>query len=680
MAALSFLAFLWFGSRDNTSWRRIALGGWMTRAIAISSLAIRTGASLQEIVATAMLAALALECAKVPLQDIAPFSMLRNGNSGPLQLSYLLLRWMGREWIQWVVPSLSLLLLMVGTAIQFSSTILLSDLGLVAIPGRLSVTSLSTNFDYMLATGGRSIPIILGTTSWTQRAPFYPTFAEYSEPPVYGEDGIVDTGMTLRAFMPFADEESRSSIYNFTGKTTVLDTRVICMRPEFTDISLDLSVDSYPALVGNVLPSSNLSQIALMGLGGGNPFGCTLSPLNGWPLVLCQPNEVQVGAVKDNFTVNWAGELISPFRPPADARPSITSGIGKYGTTYLAVNITNHSPQWINTTSYGMNKTLPATSEAPDSEWMVFTFGPLYDPLVTVSVSICYSSWDAADLNITALGSAAGLSEPNRTYTYANGFGLIELRKQLGQMTPRGDWSQSHSERGILTLQKRDSWLPGDGEASTPAYPGFTDDELPYLNGFARMAGLYGSLVSNDNFSAKFDNEIDPVYTLTHPDRSVMYLLTPDLVIQALVQEILQSGGGLAFMVQSLITVLSSITYYQQLPAFNQVNDISLEQYTQVTSPSKFAGFVSVASIVVFHEALVVVICLLFFTMTSVSSLGTAWQAAAQIRGPAVDKYVNNAAFLRDSKVREQMKRDGVDKKLYRIRMTVDRRRTEVVD
>jgi hypothetical protein len=133
-------------------------------------------------------------------------------------------------------------------------------------------------------------------------------------------------------------------------------------------------------------------------------------------------------------------------------------------------------------------------------------------------------------------------------------------------------------------------------------------------------------------------------------------------------------------MVQSLITVLSSITYYQQLPAFNQVNDISLEQYTQVTSPSKFAGFVSVASIVVFHEALVVVICLLFFTMTSVSSLGTAWQAAAQIRGPAVDKYVNNAAFLRDSKVREQMKRDGVDKKLYRIRMTVDRRRTEVVD
>ena len=273
VAALSFPAFLWFGSHDNTSWRRIALGGWMTRAVAISSLVIRTGASLQEIVATAMLAALALERAKVPLHDIAPFSMLRNSNSGPLQLSYLLIRWMGKEWIQWVVPSLSLLLLMAGTAIQFSSTILLSDLGPVAIPGRLSVKSLSTNFDYVPVTGGRSIPIILGSTSWTQRAPFYPAFAEYSEPPVYGGDGTVDTGMTLRAFMPFADEGGRSSRYNFTGKTTVLDTRVICTRPEFTDISLDLSVASYPALVGNVLPLSNLSQIASMGLGRGNPFG-----------------------------------------------------------------------------------------------------------------------------------------------------------------------------------------------------------------------------------------------------------------------------------------------------------------------------------------------------------------------------------------------------------------------
>jgi hypothetical protein len=37
VAALSVPAFLWFGSRDNTSWRRIALGTWMTRAVAISS-------------------------------------------------------------------------------------------------------------------------------------------------------------------------------------------------------------------------------------------------------------------------------------------------------------------------------------------------------------------------------------------------------------------------------------------------------------------------------------------------------------------------------------------------------------------------------------------------------------------------------------------------------------------
>jgi hypothetical protein len=45
--------------------------------------------------------------------------MLWNSNSGPLQLSYVLIRWMGKEWIQSVVPGLSLLLLMADAAIQF---------------------------------------------------------------------------------------------------------------------------------------------------------------------------------------------------------------------------------------------------------------------------------------------------------------------------------------------------------------------------------------------------------------------------------------------------------------------------------------------------------------------------------------------------------------------------------
>jgi hypothetical protein len=242
----------------------------------------------------------------------------------------------------------------------------------------------------------------------------------------------MDTGMTLRAFVPFANERGRLSIYNFTGKTTVLETRVICTRPEFTDISLDLSMGGYPALVGNFLPSSDLSQLASMGLGRGNTFGCTLGPLIGWPLVLCQPNEARVGAVKDQFTVNWAGELISPFRPPADARPSTTSGIGKYGTTYLAANVTNHSPQWIETTFSTRTRHCQQHQRRLTTNGIVFTFGPRYDPLVTVGVSICLSSWDAADLNITVPDPAAGLSEPNRTYTYANGFRLSELRKQPG--------------------------------------------------------------------------------------------------------------------------------------------------------------------------------------------------------------------------------------------------------
>lgn len=58
----------------------------------------------------------------------------------------------------------------------------------------------------------------------------FPAFAEYCEPP-YEAEGIRDTGLTLRAFLPFPTAQERQTMTSYSGRTTVMDSRVTCQIP-----------------------------------------------------------------------------------------------------------------------------------------------------------------------------------------------------------------------------------------------------------------------------------------------------------------------------------------------------------------------------------------------------------------------------------------------------------------
>src|SRR5256885_1301591 len=57
LAAVGFVAFLWFSGPENTIWQMIMVNGWVTRAVSVSTLCIRNAVDFQAVVATAMLAA-----------------------------------------------------------------------------------------------------------------------------------------------------------------------------------------------------------------------------------------------------------------------------------------------------------------------------------------------------------------------------------------------------------------------------------------------------------------------------------------------------------------------------------------------------------------------------------------------------------------------------------------------
>lgn len=83
-----------------------------------------------------------------------------------------------------------------------------------------------------------SYPIQMRQTTWRQSPPGYPTFAQYREESP-AEEGIDDTGVLLRAFVPFLETSSRESLRSYSGKAVVLGSRVSCQAPILEDLHYD---------------------------------------------------------------------------------------------------------------------------------------------------------------------------------------------------------------------------------------------------------------------------------------------------------------------------------------------------------------------------------------------------------------------------------------------------------
>ena len=90
LAVVGFLGFLWFADLSNSTWHRIMVTGWATRAVSISTLVLRSAIDLQAGVAAAMLAAIILESTSVQLRNAAKVSTMRASSPQPRALLELI--------------------------------------------------------------------------------------------------------------------------------------------------------------------------------------------------------------------------------------------------------------------------------------------------------------------------------------------------------------------------------------------------------------------------------------------------------------------------------------------------------------------------------------------------------------------------------------------------------------
>lgn len=660
LSVLGFLWFLWEADHNNKTWHRIAAKNWMTRTVALSSLVLRTSMSMQASTATSMLAGLALENTQILLLHFASVSMMRNTNAGPYMLSWLIFKAFLKDpwrWRRALIPTLILVLVITSTLSQFTSTTLLADLKPGTVPGYNSSETTATNFH----TVDGSTPFTLRGTVWTKKPPFYPTFAEYHEVPSDAPEDKSDTGLTLRAFLPVPGQEARSSLRTFSGLATVLDSRVQCLRPQLT---LERGHFATGTLALNGSISASGSQSA--------NFSCVIPQ----PLSDSDGNTSDEWQIAVTYLSTFSNASTAPVR--SEFRP-LTSP-SQYGMEFVVVNVTAGSTsEWLQILGDdgGEFGDFGAAGVAPvlysnRQEWLDLLFTK--NASLIMSVSLCYASYDTTDLAVQ-VSSGSNRTEPvprydplKRSYDYSN------IRSQLGQIL-NGQHMQSPDERGVLSLSKRGSWEPGPGD----------DANSSWLQAAVELS-LVGDPVDTQYLDTTTSTESPNItayfFSATEyskQDWEAIPRLSPDPSVIALFQQILKDQGGIAFAIQSILTIFTSMSYYDQLQQFNNADKITTTSFVVVSKPASLRGIIAVTIVASVHMVLIAYVIYHFLFNSSISTIGNAWQTVAQVVQGEAKQLVDGARLATDDKVEDMVRNRRWKRRFVGLRVSADRTDVELI-
>jgi len=241
-----------------------------------------------------------------------------------------------------------------------------------------------------------------------------------------------------------------------------------------------------------------------------------------------------------------------------------------------------------------------------------------------------------------SISSNSNRTEPAATFDLVHSiYGFREIRDQLGQ----GPDALSLENRGVLRLEKRPSWVANDSELPPPLVE-------PFVRDFADMKGSTEAAMTS-NYTAF-------MWQGTTPDSQVSSFVVPDPMHVWLLQEILTTGGSVAFALQSMITVLSGMAYYDQIAQFNNNQTIEVAYFVTANTPQRHWGLLAVCILLAIHLVLVIIVVTVFARKSRYSMLGNTWQGLSQAATEETRQYLAVASMMTDSEMEERMNKDGL--------------------
>ncbi|KAI0404455.1 hypothetical protein F4802DRAFT_598152 [Xylaria palmicola] len=649
LAGIAFLSLLWFGYGDAPEaadaprlWRQIALKDWMTRTITISSLVLRSVVSFQVALCTSMIAALVLEKRLTRKSDVAYLSITRSISDGPRKLVQLLLcsgSWSVLAYVElWLISLLALVML----ALQFSSTLLLSDIHSYVIVGdeeRTPVANFGTFTGFFDGSGD------LATLEVDRNNPANTIFGEarmdYDVTPTVS--GLSDTGVVQRSYLPFVGSENRTSVRSYRGPTLVINSRVTCVPPlmkgHFSSRDPNYADVDVGHLLGNVKYGESIRK-AKEGVG---PL-CDTRGCESVPFDCSVPSTFYNGYRQSNFCFI---ETVGRNSQELFDLLSI-SELEYYGDREMdpwAVNSTMFLVFRSNVNVFDWGDQLdlhPLPPASTSGEWSKFeiTKGQ------SVDISLCFSRIFVQPRYVSIVAHEQ-THEPTVEWD-----GLTRKHNTTAVstfMNPQGPHSVP-SRRGVMDMEVISELKSSKNDVKRPYNP-----PPPRLTALV----LYRTILQT------ITNNLTPGSMsgcIFCSDWSIPGSLENELVFT----DNIEATGRAAVALHSHFASEASIAYNGLLKVFNVTQPVDLAATISVRTPGpcsehQCSGFISVTTLLCVHLVIVVVITMLFVGQARFSRLSNTWHAISQLVSEELEDFLDRGNNAKDKPIKKALKRDGMD-------------------
>jgi hypothetical protein len=306
-------------------------------------------------------------------------------------------------------------------------------------------------------------------------------------------------------------------------------------------------------------------------------------------------------------------------------------------------------------TGKGLN--LPVTNMSSPGPWTTVSTHYL-----TWDISLCYSGWDIADLDVS-IYSNINRTEPILHWNNETFHTTPDIHSQLGELNS----SALPEARGILRLAKKESWHPKPEDA-------IANSVMPFVKQFADLTTLatlqHGkSYIYNLPVTALLLPPIAPDDVELGYNRTVVSQV--DYVLSSFALQTLEKRGP-ARMLSSLITMLSSMAYYDQMPQFSKSANTTQVYFATVLYPQSHLGYWAVMVVLAVHLGLVCCIALAFAIYSHHTLLGNHWQSIAQLLGPETEALAGKTRMATDGDVKRALVLSGHDDVRVEVRMLKD--------
>ncbi|KAM0492351.1 hypothetical protein ACHAP8_010038 [Fusarium lateritium] len=660
LAASAFLVFIWYGAAlarwqlpRPKLWDSIVFDDNAARVVTLCSAAIRVAMDFQIGLLAASMAAIIIETTGTRLSDLVSLSLSRAfiESASPWDVFLIARHRTSRKAVSvnWVIPLLSFV---VGSAMTFASTIMLSDFNMFQIAAPRTTRSIALGFDLKKAMADPA-----GTSFWQSKPQAHWRFAETRLNATENNSTlkhVYDTGDIYQASLPFDTMEDRASLQYYEGPAIVTNSRTVCVAPTFTNATIEYQYTGSELTEGLYLhaevdtlaswdsgPRINGSQVAQITCRLNNYWDETS---DSWPLSICSfPN-------LDTSAVNMS------LKDPLSGRPyTFQSVLLLNASSILNLNIV--IPYWTGSTENWA--TVAAIDDLQMDKFVMdgpWTAAFAANGSEILQATVCFTAPTMPLLyNVTMSGKAI-LSEPRSEAKLkevkqksANGTKYLE---QLGI----GGSASDLMARGILDLKVH------------------SDPQSLATQDFEVVDAAIGRLIRMSLFDFQiaggwaFNNDALMGYLAS-------WLLWPaNSEHSFLVQKILHDTGDPAIAVQALFSRFSQMIFHDMLPYWTRDQSIITVNVKRVLIPSQWTGLIIVLALIISHMVLMLVTVGWFLASTKLSILGNTWQAVSQIVSPetgAVLQTVSNSGMT-DDEVQKWITTTAFDDHIHSLSTSVD--------